>query len=44
MLRFAAHPVLMGNSSPGLESEGFSLTLSNDQDGVARAIESFVLQ
>ena len=44
MLRFAARPVLMGNSSPGLENEGFSLTLSNDQDGVARAIESFVLQ
>lgn len=44
MLRFAARPVLMGNSSPGLEDEGFLVTVSNDQDGVARAIESHVLQ
>ena len=44
MLRFAARAVLMGNSSPGLEDEGFSVTLSNDQDGVARAIESYVLE
>jgi Cof subfamily protein (haloacid dehalogenase superfamily) len=44
MLRFAARPVLMANSSPGLEAEGFTMTLSNDQDGVARAIQSYVLQ
>jgi Cof subfamily protein (haloacid dehalogenase superfamily) len=43
MLRFAARPVLMANSSPGLEGEGFTTTLSNDQDGVAHAIESHVL-
>jgi Cof subfamily protein (haloacid dehalogenase superfamily) len=44
MLRFAARPVLMANSSPGLETEGFAVTLSNDQDGVARAIEAYVLR
>jgi hydroxymethylpyrimidine pyrophosphatase-like HAD family hydrolase len=43
MLQFAALPVLMANSSPGLVSNGWRVTLSNDQDGVAAAIESYVL-
>jgi hypothetical protein len=44
MLQFAAMPILMANSSPGLESNGWQRTLSNDQDGVATAIHSYVLQ
>jgi len=43
MLQFAAVPVLMANRSDGLESNGWPMTLSNDQDGVAAAIESYVL-
>jgi len=43
MLQFAALPVLMGNSTPGLAREGWRVTLSNDQDGVAAAIHSYVL-
>jgi hydroxymethylpyrimidine pyrophosphatase-like HAD family hydrolase len=44
MLRFAGRAVLMSNSSPGLAGEGFAVTLSNDEDGVARAIESYALR
>jgi Cof subfamily protein (haloacid dehalogenase superfamily) len=43
MLQFAAWPVLMANRSAGLENNGWKLTLSNDQDGVAAAIQSYVL-
>lgn len=43
MLQFAALPVLMGNSTAGLAREGWRVTLSNDQDGVAAAIHSYVL-
>ena len=43
MLQYAAVPVLMANSSPGLESNGWHATLTNDQDGVAAAIHSHVL-
>ena len=43
MLQFAAVPVLMANRSAGLESNGWRTTLSNDQDGVAAAIESYIL-
>ncbi len=41
MLQFAGTAVLMGNSSPGLESSGWRTTLSNDQDGVACAINAY---
>jgi hypothetical protein len=34
----------MANSTTGLENEGWKRTLSNDQDGVAAAIESYVLK
>ena len=44
MLQFAGRPVLMANSSPGLAREGWAVTRSNDQDGVAEAIESYVLR
>jgi hypothetical protein len=43
MLQFAALPVLMGNSTAGLAREGWRTTLTNDQDGVAAAIHSYVL-
>ena len=45
MLEYAATPVLMGNSTPGLlENSRFHRTLSNDENGVARAIEKFILK
>ena len=43
MLQYAAVPVLMANCSPGLETNGWHATLTNDQDGVAAAIRSHVL-
>jgi Cof subfamily protein (haloacid dehalogenase superfamily) len=43
MLEFAGVPVVMGNSVPALKSIGWSVTLSNDEAGVAAAIERFVL-
>ena len=43
MLRFAGQPVVMGNCSAGMEQHGWPLTLSNEQDGVAAAIEEYVL-
>ena len=42
MLQFAGHPFVMANHSPGLEINGWKLTLSNDEDGVAAAIEACV--
>ena len=43
MLEFAGVPVVMGNSVPVLKSVGWSVTLNNDEAGVAAAIERFVL-
>lgn len=44
MLEFAGTPVVMGNASPDLlEREEFYTTLSNDENGVAAAIEKFIL-
>lgn len=44
MLDFAGTPVVMGNADPSLlEREGFYTTLSNDESGVAAAIERFIL-
>ena len=43
MLEFAGVPVVMGNSVPALKSAGWNVTLSNDEAGVAAAIEQFVL-
>jgi Cof subfamily protein (haloacid dehalogenase superfamily) len=43
MLEFAGVPVLMGNSVPELKANGRRVTLSNDQEGVARAIEQYAL-
>jgi len=39
MLEFAGLPVVMGNSVPELKSRGWSVTLSNDECGVAWAIQ-----
>jgi Cof subfamily protein (haloacid dehalogenase superfamily) len=39
MLQFAGHPVVMGNCVPALRELGCRETLSNDEDGVALAIE-----
>jgi len=44
MLEFAGTPVVMGNAAPELqEREDFYTTLSNDENGVALAIERFIL-
>ncbi len=39
MLAFAGVPFIMGNASPELRRDGWTVTLSNDQNGVAAAIE-----
>lgn len=45
MLEFAGTPVVMGNAAPELkEREGFYTTLSNEEHGVAAAIERFILK
>ncbi len=43
MLAFAGRPVLMGNSDPALGQDGWAVTASNDDDGVARAIRTYIL-
>jgi len=43
MLEFAGVPVVMGNSVPELKQLGWRETLSNDQNGVAAAIEAYAL-
>ncbi len=44
MLEFAGTPVVMGNASPELlENPKYFQTLSNDENGVAFAIEKFIL-
>ncbi|HEX8338362.1 MAG TPA: HAD-IIB family hydrolase, partial [Pyrinomonadaceae bacterium] len=45
MLEWAGTGVLMGNADPGLHATGrFHSTAANDDDGVAEAVEKFVLQ
>jgi Cof subfamily protein (haloacid dehalogenase superfamily) len=44
MLEFAGTSIVMGNADPSLlEREEFYTTLSNDESGVAAAIEQFIL-
>lgn len=44
MLEFAGTPVVMGNADPSLiERPEFYKTVSNDESGVARAIDRFIL-
>lgn len=44
MLEFAGLAVVMGNAVPELKSMGWPVTLSNDDGGVAVAIERYVLK
>ena len=44
MLEFAGTPVLMGNALDELKTRGWAVTSTNDEAGVARAIETFVLE
>ena len=44
MLAIAGIPVVMGNSVPELKKFGWHETRSNDEDGVAHAIEQFALR
>jgi Cof subfamily protein (haloacid dehalogenase superfamily) len=39
MLAFAGYPVIMGNASEELRGRGWQVTLPNDQNGVAAALE-----
>jgi hydroxymethylpyrimidine pyrophosphatase-like HAD family hydrolase len=39
MLAFAGLPFIMGNASEELRGRGGAVTLANDQNGVAAAIE-----
>jgi 5-amino-6-(5-phospho-D-ribitylamino)uracil phosphatase len=43
MLEFAGTPVLVGNALPELKARGWAVTATNDDAGVARAIETFIL-
>ncbi len=42
MLEFAGVPVIMGNAAEDLKQNGWAITRSNDQDGVAAALEEFL--
>jgi 5-amino-6-(5-phospho-D-ribitylamino)uracil phosphatase len=44
MLQFAGQPVLMANHNWDAVPDGWPLTGSNDQDGVAQAVERYVLR
>ena len=45
MLEYAGTPVIMGNAAPALlENPKYHQTLSNDESGVALAIEKFILE
>jgi len=43
MLRFAGRPVVMGNCTAGMDGNGWPVTLSNDEDGVAEAIGRYIV-
>ncbi len=43
MLEYAGFPVIMGNAVPELKSLGWTVTLSNDENGVAEAIRTYAL-
>ncbi len=44
MLRYAGLGVVMGNAEDELKQMGFEQTASNEEDGVAQAIEKFILR
>jgi len=43
MLRFAGKAVIMANAEDELKQLGFDVTDSNEEDGVARALEKYIL-
>jgi Cof subfamily protein (haloacid dehalogenase superfamily) len=43
MLEFAGLPVVMGNSLPELKTRGWPVTLTNDEGGLAAAIQTYAL-
>ena len=43
MLEFAGTPVVMGNGIADLQSRGWAVTGTNDEAGVAQAVETFIL-
>jgi Cof subfamily protein (haloacid dehalogenase superfamily) len=43
MLEYAHYPVVMGNATAELKSMGWPMTSSNDEDGVAQAINRYIL-
>jgi Cof subfamily protein (haloacid dehalogenase superfamily) len=44
MLQYAGLPVVMGNSVAALKEHGWATTLTNDECGVAHAIQKYVLE
>jgi hydroxymethylpyrimidine pyrophosphatase-like HAD family hydrolase len=44
MLEFAGTAVLMDNALPEMKARGWAVTGSNDDGGVAQAIERYVLR
>ncbi|HJR60481.1 MAG TPA: Cof-type HAD-IIB family hydrolase [Vicinamibacterales bacterium] len=44
MLEFAGRAVVMANGIPELKDRGWALTASNDDGGVAQAVETFILR
>lgn len=44
MLEFAGLPIAMGNSVDILKTQGWTLTLTNDENGLAAAIRKYALQ
>jgi hypothetical protein len=40
MLEFAGHPYIMGNATEELRDRGWNTTLSNNEHGVANAVEA----
>jgi hydroxymethylpyrimidine pyrophosphatase-like HAD family hydrolase len=44
MLEFAGRPVVMGNGIVDLKDRGWTVTGTNDEAGVARAVETFILR
>ena len=43
MLSYAGLGVVMANAEDELKRQGFSLTSSNEKDGVAEAIEKYII-
>jgi hydroxymethylpyrimidine pyrophosphatase-like HAD family hydrolase len=43
MLEYAQYPVVMGNATEELKSMGWPMTSGNDEDGVAQAINRYIL-